>query len=172
MSQPFVGEIRMVGFTFAPSGWAFCNGQLLPIADNTALFSLLGTNYGGDGQTTFAVPNLQGQAPMHWGNGAAGFNTTIGQQQGAESVTLPTQQTPLHEHNYLPGASKDEPTTDRPDNAYPTVGGYYAANPNGPTMGASITTGAAGGNQPHENRQPYLVINFVIALFGIYPSRN
>jgi len=173
MAEPYLGEIRMAGFNFAPVGWAFCNGQLMPIADNTALFSLLGTTYGGDGQTTYALPNLQGQAPMHWGNGPGGFNTVIGEQQGVDSVTLTAQQIPQHQHSYNPGASKDEPTSDRPDNAYPTVGGYYAANANsGSPMGASITTGAAGGSQPHDNRQPYLVINFIIATEGIFPSRN
>jgi microcystin-dependent protein len=173
MSQPDLGEIRMGGFTFAPGGWAFCNGQLLAISQNDALFALIGTTYGGDGVQTFALPNLQGQAPMHWGNGPGGFNTTIGQVQGVDTVTLTAQQIPQHTHNHLPGASKDEQTTHRPDNAYPTVGGYYAANPNsGSPMGASITSSAAGGTQPHDNRQPYLVINFVIALQGIFPSRN
>src|SRR5579864_7579004 len=136
-ASPFVGQIMMVGFNFAPRNWAFCNGQLLPISENTALFSLLGTTYGGDGVTTFALPDLRGRTPMHWGNGPGGFNTVIGESMGVEAVTLNVNQIPSHQHLFSPAASANEQTSDRPDNHYPALGGYYATTPNaGAPMGA------------------------------------
>jgi microcystin-dependent protein len=158
----------MVGFTFAPRGWAMCNGQILAINQNTALFSLLGTTYGGNGQTTFALPDLRGRVPVHLGQGPGLSNYTQGEVVGTESVTLITNQIPAHAHSVL--TSKDEETTNRPDGAYPTVGGIYANTQNGAAPMAPSSS--AGGSQPHANLQPLLVINFVIATEGIFPSRN
>lgn len=168
MAEPFVGEIRMVGFTFAPKGWAMCNGQILPINQNTALFSLLGTTYGGDGQTTFALPDLRGRVAIHVGQGPGLSSYSQGEVLGSESVTLTTGEIPPHAHSVL--TSKDEETTNRPDGAYPTVGGIYATTQDGSAPMAP--GGNTGGNQPHPNLQPLLVMNFVIALQGIFPSRN
>jgi microcystin-dependent protein len=162
----------MVGFNFAPAGWAFCNGQLMAIAENDALFNLIGTTYGGDGQTTFALPNLQGRVPVGQGQGAGLSPYVIGEVTGVESVTLTVNQLPAHLHAYNPPASQGELTSDRPDNNYPAVGGYYAATSNsGSPMGAP-TVGSVGGSQPHNNLQPYLAVNFIISLFGIFPSRS
>jgi len=172
MASPYIGEIRLVGFNFAPVGWAFCNGQLIPIAQNEALFAILGTIYGGDGQTTFALPNLQGRVPMHWGNGPGGFNTVIGEVQGTENVTLTINQIPQHDHSVSLRASSDEPTTNRPSPTVYPARGYYAATADAATPMGQPTFAAAGGNQPHENRQPYLALNFIIATEGIFPSRN
>jgi microcystin-dependent protein len=171
-ASPFLGQIMMVGFNFSPRGWAFCDGQLLAISQNDALFALLGTTYGGDGVTTFALPDLRGRTPMHWGNGPGGFNTVIGETLGTEAVTLTVSQIPSHQHVYSPGASQGEQTSNRPDNRYPAVGGYYATTANaGAPMGAP-TVAVAGGSQPHNNLQPYLGINFIIALEGIFPTRS
>lgn len=168
MANPYLGEIRMVGFNFAPQGWMFCNGQLLPIQQYTALFSLLGTTYGGNGQTNFAVPDLRGRVALHFGTGP-GLSTYVqGEVAGNEAITLLTNQMPAHTHSVL--TSKDEETTNRPDGAYPTVGGIYAATQDG--AAPMQPSSSAGGNQPHENRQPFLVMNFVIAFEGIFPSRN
>ena len=182
MSQSFVGEIRCFGFSFAPAGWAFCNGQTLPISQYETLYTLIGTIYGGDGQTTFAVPNLQGTVPMHWGNGsgpAAGFNTAIGQVQGAAVVTLSTAQIPQHQHTILtavvaPGGAPERTATPSSSTLIGT------SNPDGlynsaPTLNATFSAnaiGSTGGSQPHDNMQPYLALNFCISLFGVYPSRN
>lgn len=180
MATPYVGEIRCFGFQFAPFGWAFCNGQLVSISQNPALFQILGTIYGGDGVTTFALPNLQGQAPMHWGNGPGGFNTIIGQPQGTSTVTLTANQIPQHTHTMtcagtVPGGGIERtagPTLNSylgpssPDALYKTAPTTFDA-PFAPT-----TLSAVGGSQPHENRQPYLAVNFCIALSGIFPSRN
>ena len=160
----------MVGFNFAPQGWAFCNGQLLPIAENAALFDLIGTTYGGDGQTTFALPNLQSRVPVHQGQGPEDSNT-IGEVFGVEEVTLSVNQLPSHSHVFDPGASQSEPTSDRPNGNYPALDGYYYAGAVGltPTMGAAAVA-AAGSGQPHSNIQPFLAINFIISLFGAFPS--
>jgi microcystin-dependent protein len=180
MSQPFIGEIRAFGFQFAPTDWAFCNGQLLAIAQFDALFAVIGTTYGGDGQATFALPNLQGQIPMHWGNGAGGFNTTIGQAQGTTNVTLTTAQTPSHSHTITVMAVPSGGVVER--TAIPTTVSYIAdSNPDGvynettPTFDAPFAPNAlspVGGSQPHDNMQPYLAINFCMCLNGIFPSRN
>lgn len=170
--SPWVGQIAMVGFNFAPAGWAFCQGQLLPIAEYETLFNLIGTTYGGDGQTTFALPNLQSRVPIHQGSGPE-QSVTIGEVFGVENVTLTVNQLPSHSHVFAPGASQSEPTSDHPDGNYPALGGYYYAGAVGstPTMGAP-TVAAAGSNQPHNNLQPFLAINFIISLFGIFPSQN
>jgi microcystin-dependent protein len=174
VSEPFVGQILTVPYNFAPRNWAFCNGQLLPISQNTALFSLLGTFYGGNGTSNFALPNLQGKVPVHVGAGPGpGLSSySLGESIGEETHTLNTNEIPSHTHTVSPLASDDERTTDRPQGAYPTRGGEYASthNSNAP-MGAQ-NTGATGGGQPHSNLQPYLVINYVIAMFGIFPARQ
>lgn len=164
MTEPFVGELRLMGFNFAPTGWAQCNGQLLPINQNQALFSLLGTYYGGDGQTTFALPDLRGRLPMHAGQGPGLSDRTQGETGGSEAVTLTTTQLPAHAHTA--GVADVERTTNRPT-GIPARGGAYAADAT-----ATVPSGAAGGSQPHENMPPFLVLNWCIALQGVYPSRN
>ena len=168
MASPFLGEIRAFGFNFAPRGWARCDGQILPIAQNTALFSLLGTQYGGDGQTTFALPDLRGRVPMHQGQGPGLSEKIIGEQAGVEAVTLIASQMPAHAH--LQPASSGDQDTNRPGNAVPARGGVYAESPDGETFMDPTTQ--SGGSQPHDNMPPYLVLNYCIALEGIYPSRN
>lgn len=170
MGQPYVGEIRMFAGNFAPVGWYFCNGQLLPISENETLFQLIGTTYGGDGQETFAVPNLQSRVPIHQGTGSGLSSRTLGQVGGTENVTLTTNQIPNHTHAFL--ASQDASTV---LNAQGNVIGtpltatpFFAAPPSLPLSAQSIT--AVGGSQPHENMQPYLCINFIISQFGIYPT--
>lgn len=176
MSEPFLGEIRMFGGNFAPRGWALCNGQLLSIAQNSALFSLLGTTYGGDGVTTFALPNLQGRFPMHWGTGPGLTPRTIGEQAGTENVTLISTQMPTHTH-LASANSGDGNSTSPQGNVWAT-----AVDANSQQVSAFGTTantvmnpqaiGTSGGNQPHNNMQPYLCVTFLIALQGIYPSRS
>jgi microcystin-dependent protein len=166
VAEPFLGSIIIFGGNFAPRGWAFCAGQLLPINQNTALFSLLGTTYGGNGQTTFALPDLRGRAPIGFGQGPGLSNYDLGQQGGVENVTLTIPELAAHTHTQP--ASTAEETTNRPSNAFPAKGGVYAGTSD-TTMGAG---GATGGGQPHENRQPYTAMNYIIALQGIFPSRN
>jgi microcystin-dependent protein len=170
MSEPFLGELRCVGFNFAPNGWAMCNGQILSIAQNTALFSLLGTTYGGDGVTNFALPNLQGRVPAHMGGPS---NYVQGETFGSDAVTLTTAQIPAHTHGVNANAAKGNQPN--PIGHYPAtdaagVTAEYSAASSG-QMNANMIA-AAGSGQPHENRQPTLVINWVIALQGIFPSRN
>ncbi|WP_149202375.1 phage tail protein [Actinotalea subterranea] len=167
MGQPYVGEIRMFGGNFAPIGWAMCDGQLLSISENDVLFTLIGTTYGGDGQQTFAVPDLRGRWPLHQDGGHV-----LGRQGGLETVLLTTQQLPVHRHT--PQGSAAEATASTP------AGGVWAASTAPaflPTPGAStapMATGAldpVGGSEPHENRPPYLVVHFIISLYGIYPAQ-
>ncbi|MFN2537169.1 MAG: phage tail protein [Mycobacteriales bacterium] len=168
MSEPFIGEIIMFGGNFAPRGWALCNGQLLPIAQNTALFSLLGTTYGGNGQTTFALPDLRGRVPLHPGQGPGLSSHSLGEAGGTETHTLSINELPVHDHG-LPGFSGRQ-TTNVPTGAVPAHGGNYAAASSANVaMGRSAATGGA---QPFSIVQPYLGVNFIIALEGIYPSRN
>jgi microcystin-dependent protein len=180
MANPYIGEIRAFGFTFAPVGWLQCNGQLVPISEFEALFAILGTTYGGNGTTNFALPNLQGQSPMHWGT-SPGLNTVIGQVQGTSMVTLLNTQIPSHTHAIFAGALPTSgPTADR--SAGPTSTSFMSeaahgflyqpvpATPNTPFAAAAV--GAAGNSQPHENEQPYLVLNFCIAYSGIFPTRS
>lgn len=165
MSQPFLGEIRMFGFQFAPRGWAACNGQMLAISQNSALFSLLGTTYGGNGQTTFALPNLQSRTPMHFGSGF-----TQGQAAGSENVTLISSQMPQHNHTANAATTGTQPSPTGGVWGQPEAFAVY--NASGGAVMAADSLAVAGGNQPHPNLQPYLVINFCIALQGIFPSRN
>jgi microcystin-dependent protein len=172
MSQPYVGQIRLVGFNFAPVDWAFCDGSLLDPNQYSALFALIGTTYGGNGVTNFALPDLRGRVPVHMGQGASPY--VIGQQGGAESITLITDQIPSHPHQAL--CSTGTATSASPvNNIWAADSGsdtpYQTNGPAGVAM-ALNTIGPAGGSQPHENRQPYQCINYIIALFGIYPSQN
>ena len=169
MSEPFIAQIMMFGGNFAPRGWALCNGQILPIAQNTALFSLLGVTFGGNGQTTFALPDLRGRVPVHPGQGPGLSNVGLGQSAGQETVTLTQNEAPQHNHGVA--ASNGGATASRPAGSFLAAGGSYATASDGTTMNPGMV-GVAGGSQPHENRQPYLGVNFIIALEGIFPSRN
>lgn len=171
MSEPFLGEIRTFGFNFAPLGWAFCAGQLLPISQNTALFSLLGTFYGGDGIQTFALPDLRGRVGINQGQGPGLSPYDLGEVSGSETVTLTSAQMPGHTHAAV--ANGSPATSSHPDGAVParTGSSQYAAAPDGTAMNAGMI-GPAGGSQPFSNIQPFLCLNFCIALQGIFPSRN
>ena len=172
MSEPFVGQIMTAGFNFAPNGWALCDGQLLPISQNTALFSLLGTQFGGDGKTNFALPNLQGNVPVGFGNGPGLSPYVMGDSLGEENHTLQASEIPSHTHTVAPLASHDERTTDHPGGAaYPTTGGVYASTHNSNAPMGLYASSTVGGT-PHNNLQPYLVLNFVIAMQGIFPARS
>lgn len=165
MSEPFLGEVKIISWNFPPKGWAFCNGQLLPINQNQALFSVLGTTYGGDGRTTFGLPNLQGRTPVHVGNGIS-----LGESGGETAHTLNISELPAHTH--VPVGSSNSPSASGP------AGNVWATQNSNPYAGAAnsnmnpATITVTGGNQPHENMSPYLVLNFIIALQGIFPSQN
>lgn len=173
--DPFIGEIKMFAGNFAPRGWAFCNGQILSISQNTALFSLLGTMYGGDGRTTFGLPDLRGRSPMHHGAGPGLSPHSLGETSGVENVTLLASEMPAHTHQ--PQADASGGGQSSPANATWGAGGRgrppaYAANQ---APGAALSSQAlatTGGSQPHNNRSPYLGVSFIIALQGIFPSRN
>jgi len=165
MAQPYVGEVRMFAGNFAPAGWMFCEGQLLPISENETLFQLIGTTYGGDGQSTFALPNLASRIPVHMGNGF-----TLAETGGVETVTLTTQQIPAHTH--VPQGDTNSGTSDDPSgrvwassSAIQFIGGASVNT----DMNANIV-GLTGGSQPHENMPPFLCVSFIISLFGIFPS--
>jgi microcystin-dependent protein len=164
MAEPFLSEIRIMSFGFPPKGWALCNGQLLPINQNQALFALLGTTYGGNGQTNFALPNLQGSVPMHEGQGH-----TLGERAGQEAHTLTQQELPAHTHqvNVVNTNANAAP----PGNFFAAANALYQPAPPNTTLAPS-TIPPVGGSQPHENRQPFLTLSFCIALQGIFPSRN
>jgi microcystin-dependent protein len=178
VSQPFIGEIKLVGFNFAPSGWAFCNGQLTPIDQNPALFQLIGTTYGGDGVQTFGLPNLQGRAALGQGNTAV-----IGAQSGVETVTITLNQYPSHTHpfrvnsaasggdgyplNQFLASTAPSPSTGR---IYAPAGGTL--QPLNTTNSPPALSSAPGSSQPHNNMQPYLAMSYIIALFGVFPSQN
>jgi microcystin-dependent protein len=166
--DPFLGEIRLVPFTFAPRGWALCAGQLLPINQNQALFALLGTTYGGNGQTTFALPDLRGRVVVGVGQGTAGSEYQLGSTGGQESVKLTVGQLAAHAHPVR--ANSDPSSTKNPVDAVPARGGAYAATQNAKMN--TVMLGKSGGGQAHENRQPYLSLNYIIALEGIFPSQN
>ncbi|HEX4332096.1 MAG TPA: tail fiber protein [Usitatibacter sp.] len=174
MSQPFVGEIRMFAGSFAPLNWAFCNGQLMAIDQNQALFALIGTTYGGDGQVTFGLPDLQGRVPIHQGN-FQGEPFVIGQESGSETVTLTSPTMPAHTHVLS--------VSPNPGHVSDPSGARIAADRDFPAFGPSADTGsmtpmqvqtvtALGGSQPHNNMPPYLCVSFIISLFGVFPSRN
>lgn len=172
MAEPYVGEIRMFGGTFAPVGWAICDGSLMPISEYETLFTLIGTTYGGDGEETFALPDLQGRIPLHFGRSRSGdLNPQIGENGGVEQVALLTQQIPAH--NHVPVAASSFGSANSP------AGAVWAASPDTPfapagapmtQMGASLE--AVGGSQPHDNLPPYLALTFIISLFGIFPSQS
>src|SRR5688500_16148191 len=166
MAQPYVGEIRMFGGNFAPAGWMFCEGQLLPISENETLFQLIGTTYGGDGQSTFALPNLQSRVPIHQGNGFV-----LAESAGVESVTLTIQQIPIHTHAFT-ASTNNASTANAQGNVLGQIPSYtpYISGfaPNSNLAPGSVAP--VGGSQPHENLQPYLAINYIISLFGIFPS--
>lgn len=169
MSQPFVGEIRMFGGSFAPSGWAFCAGQLLPISQNDTLFNLIGTTYGGDGQETFALPDLQGRAPLHQGT-QAGTTYQIGEKAGVESVTLTTQQIPVHNHSVL--ANTALAVNQQPQDSILGQGQQIQVFlSDSPSVNTGMQLSIVGGSQPHENMMPFLVVSFIISLFGIFPHQ-
>lgn len=174
MSEPFIAEIKIFGGNFAPRNFALCDGQLLAIAQNTALFSLLGTTYGGDGRTTFALPDLRGRVPIHPGNGPGLTSRRLGERGGAEDVTLNVNQIPAHNHSanaVTPaGNSNDAAGNYWADDAGVSSGTYHTGPANA-AMNAG-TIGNTGGSQPHPNMQPFLAVNFIIALFGIFPSRS
>ncbi|HJS20767.1 MAG TPA: tail fiber protein [Anaerolineales bacterium] len=165
MAQPYVGEIRMFAGNFAPSGWMFCEGQLLPISENETLFQLIGTTYGGDGLSTFALPDLRGRIPIHQSNGFI-----LAETGGAEEITLTVNQIPAHSHSQLANgslASENQPSTKvfaqaATANAYVTSGPFVSLSP--------LSIGSIGGSQPHTNFQPYLCVDFIISLFGVFPS--
>ncbi len=179
MGSPYVGEIRCFGFNFAPTNWAFCNGAILSIAQFETLFTLIGTTYGGDGQNTFALPDLRGRVPMHAGNSSQ-LNTILGQVYGEESHALTANETPAHNHAMVsaliaPGGVNEHAAT-------PTTSAFISTSSLDPlywvppagfdaTFASSAVT-AAGGSQPHENRQPFLAVNFCISLFGVFPSQT
>lgn len=171
MSEPFLAEVRMVGFDFAPRGWAFCDGQVLPISQNQSLYSLLGTTYGGDGRTSFALPDLRGRTPIHVGSSNGGEAHSLGQKSGEETHTLSANEMPQHTHT-LQGTN-DQGTATLPqgnvlaESSLPVYAGVGSAVAMG---GNSVTN--VGGGQGHENMQPFLALNFCIALQGIFPSRN
>ena len=167
MSEPFLSEIRIVSFNFAPRGWALCNGQILPINQNQALFALLGTTYGGDGRVNFALPNMRGQVPIHMGSGH-----TLGERGGSSAVTLNTQQLPTHQH--VGQASQDTGTSLIPGSGVvlsKRLSEIYHSPTNLTTLHPATVTNV-GGSQPHTNMMPYLVLNFIIALQGIFPAQN
>lgn len=173
MADPFVAEIRIFPFNFAPKGWAFCNGQLLPISQNTALFSLLGTTYGGDGKSTFSLPDMQGNAPMHPGQGPGLSQHFLGEAGGTETVTLLESEMPTHSHSLM--ASVQEAGSRLPANETfaSGVGGiaqYAAPGALTPLSPSAVTP--SGGSAPHNNMQPYLTLNFNIALQGVFPPRT
>jgi len=200
MSEPYIGEIRMFGGNFAPRGWALCNGQLLSISQYSALFSILGTNFGGNGQTTFGLPNLQGRLPMHWGNGPGLTQRTLGESAGAENTTLTINNLPAHNHSALftpsGGGAAQVNVTSTVGNLPSPVGNMLGQSPGaGPTQapiyapptspvsgqlagvsggggGGTVSIGIMGNSQPASIMPPFLAVSFIIALVGVFPSRN
>jgi len=173
MADPFLAEIRIFPFNFAPKGWAWCNGQLMPISQNTALFALLGTFYGGDGKSTFALPDLQGSAPMHQGQGPGLSERFLGEQAGSETVTLLESEIPAHSHALRANPADGDLNAPTPARCIARSGGgpAYNAGPSPIGQMGFQSLAPAGGDQPHNNMQPYLTLNFNIALQGVFPQR-
>jgi microcystin-dependent protein len=167
VAQPYVGEIRIFAGNFAPAGWMFCEGQLLPISENETLFNLIGTTYGGDGESTFALPDLRGRIPLHFGNG---FN--LAETGGAETVTLTTQQIPAHNHAFLGSTSLATDANVINNVVAQSTQFFPYINVNPAVAMAPPSISSVGGSQPHDNFQPYLCVDFIISLFGIFPSQN
>jgi microcystin-dependent protein len=165
MAQPYVGEIRMFAGNFAPAGWMFCEGQLLPISENETLFQLIGTTYGGDGESTFALPDLRGRIPIHQGNGFI-----LAETGGAEEITLTVNQIPAHSHPLLASTSPGNSSNAQSNltSSSPSINLYYEGSPTANMSAAAVSP--VGGSQPHTNFQPYLCVDFIISLFGIFPS--
>ena len=173
MSDPYIGEIRMFAGNFAPLGWAFCDGQLMPISENDALFTLIGTTYGGDGQETFALPNLQSRIPIHQGQGPGLSGRILAETGGVEEVTLTTQQLPVHNHALLVSTASGTGTS--PANSVLASGSNVSIYrpdviPNQPMNAQSLSP--IGGSQPHDNMHPFICINYIISLFGLFPQQN
>ena len=173
MGEPYIGEIRMFAGNFAPVGWMTCEGQLIPISENDALFNLIGTTYGGDGQNTFGLPDLRGRTPLHQGQGPGLQNYVIGQNAGVEQVTLTTQQLPVHNHAMLasnnPGTQVNAAGNDI--SSSPSIKFFIEDIPPDASLNAGVLS-PVGGSQPHENMQPFLTISYIISLFGIYPQQT
>lgn len=183
--NPHIGEIRIFAGNFEPAGWMICDGRLIPISENETLFQLIGTTYGGDGESTFALPNLQGRVPIHMGTGPDGTTYQLGEMAGVESVTLTTQQMPIHNH-FAQGKVTIPVRGDNPGHLSNPANAAIAVSPgkkffsktestNGimaPLDMPGATTGSTGGSQPHDNMQPYLVVNYIISLFGLWPSQT
>jgi microcystin-dependent protein len=173
MGNPYIGEIRMFGGSFAPNGWSFCNGALIAISENPTLFQLIGTTYGGDGENTFALPDLRGRAPVHQGEGPGiTQNYIIGQMSGTEQVTITANTTPIHNHSFM--ASTATASNPSPNGnvmaASPTISSFVADVAGPQLVNTAVTS--TGGSQPHDNMMPFLTISFIISLFGIFPSQN
>ena len=164
MAQPYVGELRMFAGNFAPAGWMFCEGQLLPISENETLFQLIGTTYGGDGQTTFALPDLRGRIPLHMGN-----NFVLAETGGVEQITLTVSQTPAHSHPVIASNSTANSKTPAGARFATAQGDVYTSSMTPTTMSPQSMT-STGGSQPHDNMMPFLCVSFIISLFGIFPS--
>lgn len=173
MTEPFIGEIQLYGFNFAPRSWAFCNGATLSIAQNTALFSLIGTIYGGNGQTTFQLPNFAGRGGCQQGNGPGLSPRTLGETFGVNTVTLTSNQIPQHNHGmnaYIPSNASSPTVNGGLSQPQTTANRTYSAGAPNTTLAPNMLSPSQGGGQPHQNQQPYLGVNFCIALFGVYPS--
>ena len=172
MAQPYVGEIRLFAGNFAPAGWMFCDGQPLPISENDVLFQLIGTRYGGDGEETFNLPNLQSRVPVHQGTGPGLSGYIMGEQLGVEQVTLTTQQIPVHNHQLVASTSAGTSNTPQ-DNVFatPSVTKLYRVGTPSDPLPATLVQ-PDGGSQPHENLMPYIAINYIISLYGIFPSQT
>ena len=170
MGEPYIGEIRMFGGNFAPAGWVFCSGQLMPISENDALFTLIGTTYGGDGQETFGIPDLQSRVPMHVGT-RDGITYQLGESGGVESVTLTLQQIPVHTHAIL-GSGAGATTQTPGGNVAAVAAAQVYSSASSPTQMSAQSISPIGGSQPHDNIQPYLCISFILSLFGVFPQQS
>jgi microcystin-dependent protein len=173
MGEPYVGEIRMFAGNFAPNGWMFCEGQAMPISENEVLFQLIGTTYGGDGESTFNLPNLASRFPIHMGTGPNGITYQIGEQAGTEQETLTVQQIPSHTHTARCNSAGTNNSSNPQDSVWnPSDLNQYSTNVVGLVAMNAQAISPAGGSQPHENVQPFLCINFIISLFGVFPSQT